>query len=88
MTETNNQSSIIHHQSKPASGRDLDVWGGFLETRACAIPVPGTDAACILKDDGECPDGCRACADFAEEMEQLPAHAPRGLSQETEDTDE
>jgi len=49
-----------------SSGQDLDVWGGEC-TNSPAVPTPGGAEPCPAKDaDGNCPAGCRQCADFAE----------------------
>ena len=65
----NHPSSIINNQS----GEDLDVWGGQ-DTQVSVIPIPGGAEPCPLKVDGECPDGCEACVDFARSMETVGAN--------------
>ena len=59
MSQGNRKSSIVNNKSD-ASGLDLDVWGGGAEPLV-VVPQPGTAEPCILKVDGQCPDGCRAC---------------------------
>ena len=82
MTETNNQSSIINHQSE-ASGHDLDVWGGE-PPDPVPLPAPGRGVCVVRPASGCCPSGCRACLDFLFEMDQ-PLATPSGAGTEDDD---
>lgn len=49
------------------SGLDIDLWGDGRATTPVLIPRAGQD--CVKQDSpGRCPEGCRECADFADQM--------------------
>jgi len=66
------------------SGCDMDLYGDPQAGPAVAVPQPGESGPCVLKVDGECPEACNACVEFAEEMQVL---ATEG-TEDTEKSDE
>lgn len=53
-------------EDKDRSGHGIDIWGDR-PTTPILIPRPGQ--FCVNHDHhGRCPEGCRECADFADQM--------------------